>query len=349
MAELADVLTKILERFKANRDLYEKNEEAVRQQLVNPTLRGLGWDPEDPSQVKPNLSSEEGFPDYTLLKGGKPFWVLEVKNASIDVVDNADAIRQVGKYAFGEGIRYCALTNGLVWVLFRSFEEGKPISERVIWSTDLEQDKLTAAERRLLDISLSRIADLEVRVKKTEALDGAWESLTQTPDDVSRALLSAMRARVSGGVGVGLTYTDDEIEDMLRERVRALLSPSIDQIEPDGEQGPPTSPIGDPPITQMQIQDKRWGIQNGYEVLVNTAEFLIARGKLKAADCPISAGYKRYLVNTEAKHRYGEFRGARKLSNGLYVETAYSNKVGWEKARKLLERFGFSRDSLKLG
>lgn len=40
----------------------------VREQIINPILRNLGWNPENPEEVQPNVPIEEGVPDYSLIK-----------------------------------------------------------------------------------------------------------------------------------------------------------------------------------------------------------------------------------------------------------------------------------------
>ena len=68
---LKETIEKMHEKLKKYRNLYEKNEESVRIQIINPILREMGWNPENPEEVQPNVTSEEGVPDYTLLKGNK--------------------------------------------------------------------------------------------------------------------------------------------------------------------------------------------------------------------------------------------------------------------------------------
>ena len=71
MNGLKETIEKMHEKLKKYRNLYEKNEESVRIQIINPILREMGWNPENPEEVQPNVTSEEGVPDYTLLKGNK--------------------------------------------------------------------------------------------------------------------------------------------------------------------------------------------------------------------------------------------------------------------------------------
>ena len=118
---LEETLSTVVERMKKHRSLYEQNEMAVRSQVIEPVLRGLGWDIENPEEVQPNVSTEEGIPDYSLFKNNKKVLFVEAKKLSVDVEQRED-IRQLAKYCFGEGMKYGVLTNGAVWVLFRAFQ-----------------------------------------------------------------------------------------------------------------------------------------------------------------------------------------------------------------------------------
>jgi len=53
---LNDALATVREKIKGHRAIYEQSEAGVRAQLIEPVLRSLGWDPEDPEQVRPNVS-----------------------------------------------------------------------------------------------------------------------------------------------------------------------------------------------------------------------------------------------------------------------------------------------------
>ena len=146
--------------------------------------------------------------------------------------------------------------------------------------------------------------------------------------------------------GKNIFFDTLEIEDFLREKIISLFSPS-EEIEYnqtyDQEIEIPSR------SRRLRIGNEIFEIRTSREILIKTAEWLIRKGKLKASDCPISAGYKRYLINTEPKHRYGEnFRSPKRLSNGLYIETHYSTASCINLARKLLEKFGYNKDLLKV-
>jgi len=339
MFDVRETIEVVTEKMKKYRSFYEHNEMAIRGQIVDPILRGLGWDTENPEEVQPNVSTEEGVPDYSLLKGDKKVLFIEAKKLSVDV-EQREIIRQLAKYCFGEGMKYGVLTNGAIWILFRAFQEGTTMAERIVWKTDIENDDITATIRRLNTISKGNIADIENLIKKLQILDEIWHSLLDEPRDLVRGFIPVFDSLIKEGYPEH-EFDQTEIEDFIEERVKELISP----IE-----GPVIEPI---PITEpprkMRVGTDTYEIRNSYDILVDTAEWLIRRGKLGRENCPISSGHKRNLVNTQPKHRYGDdFRAPKRLSNGLYIETHYNTASCITNARKLLERCGCRRDMLEV-
>lgn len=56
------------------------NEAAVREGIIVPVLRELGWDTNDPDQVSPEYPNEGGFADYGLFnRPGRMAVVIEAK------------------------------------------------------------------------------------------------------------------------------------------------------------------------------------------------------------------------------------------------------------------------------
>jgi len=338
MVLIEQTLKEVLARVNKYRSLYEKNEEAVRSQLLNPILRSLGWDPENPEEVRPNIRTEEGIPDYSLIKNGRTVLFIEAKKLSVDV-KRADVLRQLAKYCFGDGIEYGVLTNGTQWALFKAFRERTRISERVVWHVDLEQDGITASVKKLRTISKEMIDQIEILIQKAGVLDSIWLSITERPRELVKALVPFV-AHIAAEDHPDYKFESTEIEEFLEDRIRELVAATKEM--------PETSVITtDLSPRRITINGQTMEIRHSYEILVKTAEWLIQRGKLRRNDCPVETGHKRYLVSTQPVHRDGgRFRAARKLSNGLFIETHYSTESAIEIAKRLLERFGFSRDLL---
>ncbi len=343
---IKETIEMIVERVKKYRSLYEQNEMAVRDQIVNPILRSLGWDPENPGDVQPNISTEEGVPDYSLLKDNKKILFIEAKKLSVDI-EQREVIRQLAKYCFGEGMQYGVLTNGDIWILFRAFQEGTTMAERIVWKTDIENDDITATIRRLNTISKGNIADIEKLIKKLQILDEIWHSLLDEPKDLVRGFIPVFDNLIKEGYPE-YEFDQTEIEDFIKERVKELISPTEETIIEPIPITEPTERRGAHP-RKMKVGTDTYEIRYSYDILVNTAEWLIRKGKLRRENCPIASGHKRNLVNIQPKHRYGDdFRAPKRLSNGVYLETHYSTASCITNARKLLERCGYRGDMLEV-
>jgi len=345
MVDLKETIEMVLERVGKHRDLYEKSEESVRYHIINPILRGLGWNPENPEEVQPNITTEEGVPDYSLLKDTKNVLFIEAKKLSVDV-EEKEIVRKLGQYCFGEGMKYGVLTNGAIWILFRAFQEGTTMAERIVWKVDIETDDITASVRRLNTISKDNIENIEMLIKKLQILDEIWQSLLEEPKELIIGLVPVFENLIKEG------YPDYEflplqIEDFIKERVRELLLPpsetgieEVTESEPwEGRERP----------GKVKIGRDVFEIRNSYEILITTANWLIKQGKLKPTDCPIGTGYKRNLINKDPKHKFGEnFRAPKKLSNGLWIEVHHSTAGCINNARRLLEKFGYSGSVLEV-
>lgn len=343
---LAETLDKMVDRIKKFRHLYDQNEMAVRDQIVNPILRDLGWDPENPEEVQPNVSTDEGIPDYTLLIGDKKALMIEAKNLSIDI-EKREVITQLAKYCFGEGMKYGVLTNGSVWILFRSFEEGTTITERIVWRADIENDEKTASIRKLNTISRTNITQIDTLLEKRQILDEIWQAFVGKSDNLIQPLVSMLEGMIQEGYS-DFDFGQGELEDFIGERVKELFSPAHEsEVIPEPVNGHPPTVQG--ASRRIKIGSTTYNIKNSYEILTNVAEWLIGKSKLRREDCPIATGYKRYLVNTEPKHRYGDdYRASKRLSNGLYIETHMSTADCIIQARKLLQKFGHQGEILKV-
>ena len=347
MTNIKETVEKILEKIKKHRPLYEQNEAATRGQLVNPILRGLGWDTENPEDIQENAASEDGKPDYTLSKNGKIVLFIEAKKLSVDI-EKLEIIQQLVKYCNGNGIKYGVLSNGGVWLLFRTFEEGKPIAKRIVWKIDIENDDITASVKRLNTISKENIEDIEMLNEKLQILDKVWLTFLEEPRDLIMGLIPIFQNLIKEGYPQ-YSFGSPELEDFIKERVQQLLLPSSQEFD----ELPVEEPAQEKGVSErqqkMRLGKDSWEIRSSYEILMNTANWLIKQGKLKFSDAPIEFGHKRYLINKEPKHKYGDtFKAPKKLSNGLWLESNRPTVASINDARRLLEKFGYPGKTLDL-
>ena len=111
------------ENIKTQRDLTENSELQTRNVLIDPVLRALGWNINDPAMVRIEQNLNEGRADYALFDTatGQLLIIVEAKRLGDQKLEQH--IPQAAGYAKDEGSasRYSVITNGNMW---RVFENG---------------------------------------------------------------------------------------------------------------------------------------------------------------------------------------------------------------------------------
>ena len=109
------------------------NETAVRQGIINPLLRELGWPTSRTQIVSPEYTVERGKVDYALCHPpAMPRIFIEAKQ--VGKLDGAE--RQLFEYAVHQGVRVAVLTDGQRWLFFYPPGEGT-YEERKVVELDL--------------------------------------------------------------------------------------------------------------------------------------------------------------------------------------------------------------------
>jgi predicted type IV restriction endonuclease len=176
------------------------NEAAVREGIVVPILRALGWDTFDPRQVHPERPNAVGPSDYALLnRAGRPVVLIEVKA----VGRSLDGDRQLFGYCFEVGVPIAVLTDGRGWSFYLPGGSGQR-DERRFYSLQLDErspDEAQAilerylARERVLDRSAIEAArqDHERALDQREAsatLPAAWDELVAEGNELLVETLS---------------------------------------------------------------------------------------------------------------------------------------------------------------
>lgn len=321
VAGVRAALGRALERLRQHQDVYSRNEAAVREQLVLPLLRALGWDTENPEEVHPEERGTTGFADYTLKVGGRSIVTVEVKKGDEDVAEPG-ALEQAHRHASAAGIKLCMATNGSQWVLARSFEEGRDLRGRIIWQAVLSEQTVDNVAQKLVFMARKNVEDIDKLTGLQDALDEHWESLLADPTDVVQSIVGLLSGRLPQDVVVPYPSF---IEDWVDQRIREVLQPI--EATPSGreERGTTGPPLELPPIPR----------RSAASILLEAAERAISEHRL-SSDAKIETGHSRYLVSPQPVHKHSRpFFSPRRVSNGLYIETHCSIRVANDHAGML--------------
>ena len=367
-------LSNWIKEIKNDSNISTLNEAQAKRSVIERILEFLGWDMYNYNEVKLEYGVETLWVDYALLINGENKVFIEAKRPSEKLETHQ---KQLLDYSFGEGVASAILTNGIAWWFYLPLKEGA-WNDRKFYTIDiLEQEIEDIDDKFSLLLSRENVASGEA-VRQAESilksrqrekivkenLPKAWNKIIQnavSPDSLLVDLLAETVEEVCGFQPAG-----DEILGFIRShQEKWFLSPEPEQEVPLTT----TRPIATrPPRTKKQTEEPKrmqigsesyeLGPLQGYNILVNTANWLIDRGDLKPSDYPIKVvkGSRlkgsRYLINSVPKHteyRPGvDFRGRHKLKNGLFIETSHSNPQKIDYAKRLLALYKYDPEILKI-
>ncbi|MCE0488273.1 hypothetical protein [Ornithinimicrobium sediminis] len=117
---MSQVIADVLERSSRLREAKKGNEANTKALLIEPVLRGLGWDTDDLDAVQREVKVFEGtYLDYALIVAGGTSLYVEAKGLKENLNDKK-FIAQTVNYANNDGVVWCVLTNGLQYRVFKT-------------------------------------------------------------------------------------------------------------------------------------------------------------------------------------------------------------------------------------
>ena len=157
------------------------HEDSVREEIISPILRGLGYAATGPNRILRSKKLRHPFitigsktrkidivPDYLLKVDNKFAWVLEAKSPSENIIDSKH-VEQAYSYAIHNEIRvpYFALCNGRAFVLYH-ISKPEPIIYFETISTPSYWDNLykLLAPPHVLDYDHSLKKDFGLHLKR---------------------------------------------------------------------------------------------------------------------------------------------------------------------------------------
>ena len=337
------------------------NEAQAREWIIRPILDLLGW---GRREITPEYGVGTRRVDYALEINGDNEVFIEAKKPQVDLENHQE---QLLDYSFKEGVDLAILTNGIAWWFYLPLKKGAWNNRKFYTINILEQDIEDIVDKFDLLLSRQNVASgesvqqaesiLENRQREKivkERLPEAWNKVIKnavSPDSLLVDLLAETAEEVCG-----FQPADDEILGFIRDHYKKwLLSPELKQ-----EAAPTTTrPIATrKPRTEkqtegskrMQIGDDNYELEYKYDILVNTANWLIDKGYLKPSDCPVklTSQAKNYFINrTPERAPDLKFWHPKKLKNGLFIEADRSD-IAIENAQKLLKKYGYDPEMLKI-
>ncbi len=319
LEDLQETIETLQERIREHRALLGQNEIRTRYALIDPLLRALGWDTENPSEVVPEQDASGGRADYALLVRGQPEVMVEAKKLGTAL---EGAVKQGVMYCLDKGTRYFAVTDGQYWAIYDTRKHG-PLLERVV--TEFEVGSASAkASLKALALWRPNVegAGEENLTEAEEPLLGEQESTPPPP------IPTAGSPSGTGQAAADLVAFPSALltpEDLGRGRSR---SKPVFIVLPSGE--------------QFQLSRTTW-----VSFITELVQWLVNSGRVSESDVPLQRG-KRYLLALTPVHPTGKpfKRGTR--AGRLHIETDFSGESTVQNACAIIEHAGMDPAQFKV-
>ncbi len=155
--------------------------------------------------------------------------IVEAKNLSVDL-QNKNIIDQLANYCFKSGIDFGILSNGIKWLLFKTFEKNP--KDRIIWEIDLEADKIEFVAKSLMSFDYQNIDTLDTLLKKSKLLDQAWKSIIQDTESVVNIIADKLLSKAKN-IEPHFKIDLADLKSFTKNKVRELFEYS--QIEEEND------------------------------------------------------------------------------------------------------------------
>ncbi len=146
--DLARRVEELARRARDHERVFRQSEAATRASLIEPFLRLWGWDTEDPTQVRPEFSTQSGRPDYALLgEGGRPLIFVGAK-----ALGRQEDLGQYISYCVSEGVGYFVATDGVQWEVYDTLAP-RPLPEKLVTRWNILNDPPVEVMRKAFAIA----------------------------------------------------------------------------------------------------------------------------------------------------------------------------------------------------
>ncbi len=140
---LLELVETLKQRIVEHKTALSRNEALTRYALIDPLLRELGWDTDNPSLVIPEYKTGDieygtgnSRADYALRSNESAVMIIEAKKLGSPL---QPVLSKVLNYCQMEGVDHLAVTDGRHWEVFETHKKGN-IHEKRIVSIDLVED-----------------------------------------------------------------------------------------------------------------------------------------------------------------------------------------------------------------
>ena len=315
-----------------------RKESELREKVVTELLKSLGWDSftEVEHEVPVRVGTERLEMDY-LVGTKESKFVIEAKKSTLNIINNNNAYGQLISYMklTKEPVDYGFIYNGKNFLIFRKNDE-KPFLE---WACGDPISVIEAFSKKNFP------GKLEEMIEDQTNREIVSEFISEEKDSLKRTIISEIEKKTN--------TPRDFLEKNLEVTLELISDINDPMITANGVSGGNNARVRNRKrsfhVSRFIIGGELHKIKHSNEILIDTAEWLIKRGKLTISNCKITSGSKRYITNDAPYHQNGgKFVQPHQLSNGVFIELHNSGARSEALAKLLLDRFGYPEDTIQV-
>ena len=313
-------LTKAIELFEEIKKRFNNHQSnfsefRTRIMLIDPILRLLGWEVENPDLVvleyQPNTQNRKSA-DYVLKNKGKNVVIVEAKNIDIDI-ESWEHRDQADDYARYAEVKFFVLTNGVTWMLY-------------------ERDLMTSLELLKPIVRFDIVHDKPYQCALAALSIWKPNLTSEEPVFISpKAVSSQSYSKSSEQQEQRLSNDSSKDSDNWCSFEDKIYPPDTD---------PAKLKIGNSPSVTV----KGWT-----EAIHKVVAWLADEDILSVNDCPIGTATYTFIGRKAVNPDGTPFKNPQELSNVLILQGGYVNtQAQWRKLRQLLGDLGENRSTIRV-
>jgi hypothetical protein len=308
LSEFVEYAESVAERYP------QMDEENTKWKLVHRLLELLGWDVAFDTELEYSItigSSSTYHVDYALFtSSSSPALFVETKGYDTTLTDNHRD--QLYSYLRQTDVNWGLLTNGRSYEICRREIVDNGVQIHTLAEFDLEELPQFVDHVRLLSKEWLESGQSQENFERIIELRNAKQIFQHEKEPLAESLAGILTEAAGEAISQEAKRESTELIDRLVDRLdRRTESHQDEQPTDDSKINERTEPFWDEiertigiirTEDSIELADDR-SAKDNYVMFVS---YLFEEGYLSRDDLPFGTGRKRYILNSEKKHKYGD-------------------------------------------
>ena len=354
---MEEKLLELIKNIQSDRRLISFDEAATKQAVILRILSGLGWNPFNIGEVRPEYSVGGKRVDYALRHNNYNKVFIEVKRVGEDLEKHQE---QLLNYSFQEGVKLAILTNGITWWFYLPLHEGG-WEQRKFYTVEVYDQDSEEITQKFVDfllkenvISGKSIENAENVYKGKqkqylikETLPKAWNKIMEGPEEDLVELIAETTEKLCGYKPEYTTVERFIASNIQKVEYLTIPKSSVVTLQSTvvspGKTGGAVESYQGKSISSFVFKKTRYEVKSWKDILIQICNIMLVTHRDRFEQVLSLRGYKRPYFTKNSS----ELRSPEKINGtDIYVETQLNATDIVKRSRTILSLFGYTKDDL---